>query len=135
MPSNAVWRLNRSLLADSMKSTSYSFPTLCCVLFAGGAHLFAQAEPETKNDLQVNATLELKDGSRLIGVPMEKSLSVALDFTKVSIPIGKLRQCEINHKDKSVVISLQNGDRLAGTLDMDKFQINTALGQLSPEVA
>ena len=118
-----------------MKLTFFSFPALCCVLFAWDAHLRIQAEPEMKNDMEVDATLELKDGSKLIGVALEKSLPVTLDFTKVSIPMGKIRQCEINHKDKSVVISLQNGDRLAGTLDMDKFEINTVLGQLSPEVA
>jgi hypothetical protein len=85
--------------------------------------------------LQVRATLELSDGSRLVGVAQEASLPVTLDFMSASIPLEKIRQCEIRHKDGRVTVNLLNGDRLTGTLDLEKFKLDTALGKLAPDIS
>lgn len=109
------------------------FGVLCAVLLPLATAATAgeqKAEPVT----HVRATLELKDGSRLVGEPAEKSLPMTLGFSKASIPLEMIRQCEIRPKDKSVVIHFQNGDRLTGTLDLEQVELETVMGKLSPSI-
>lgn len=105
------------------------------ILLAGLTLPVAAGEPDKPDTVQLRATLELKDGSRLVGVPLEKTLPVTLDFMKASIPLEKIRQCEIRHKDERVVLSLANGDRLTGTLELSQFTLDTAMGKLAPDLA
>jgi hypothetical protein len=100
------------------------------------ATITVPARAEDANEaVQVRATLELQDGSRLVGVPLEKVLSMKLDFTEANIPLEKIRQCEIRHKDGRVVLNLVNGDRLTGVLALNEFKLETAMGKLSPDLA
>jgi hypothetical protein len=84
------------------------------------------------NALQFRTTLELSDGSRLVGTQAARELAVELDFAKLTIPIEKIRQCTLDHKDGSVTIILLNGDRLTGRLDLKTFPMETSVGNLSP---
>jgi hypothetical protein len=96
----------------------------------------AHAGPKgEKEELRVRVVVELKDGSRLVGAPLAKSLPVTLDFMKAAIPLDKIRSCEIRHKDERVVLNLLNGDRLTGTLELSEFKMETIFGKLSPEIA
>ena len=89
----------------------------------------AAAKPEAR------VVVELADGSRLVGTPHDKSLRVKLDFMTADIPLEQIRQCEVRHKEERVILNLQNGDKLTGTLEMHKFKLETALGTLAPEFA
>lgn len=106
---------------------------LCVAVALAGSAAAEASDAEAK--VRVRAVVELKDGSRLIGAPLEKALPVTLDFMKASIPLEKIRACEIRHKDERVVVNLQNGDKLTGTLELEKFKLETAMGKLSPEIA
>ena len=86
--------------------------------------------PEKKT--VVRATLELTDGSRLVGTPLAKTLPLKLDFATLELPLDKIRQCEIRRKEESVVVKLQNGDQTTGMLTVDKFPLETVLGNLAP---
>lgn len=105
--------------------------TLCVSAALAGSAWASDAETKVR----VRAVVELKDGSRLVGAPLEESLPVTLDFMKASVPLEKIRQCEIRPKDERVTLSFQNGDKLTGTLELEKFSLETALGKLSPEIA
>lgn len=89
---------------------------------------------ETKEPVQVRVTLEMTDGSRLVGEALEKSLPVQLDFTDANIPLENIRQCEVRHKDGRVVLNLQNGDRVSGVLSLEQFRVKTIMGKLSPDL-
>ncbi len=75
---------------------------------------------------QLRATLELTDGSRLVGKPLEKTLPFyteafgTREFSNMAacldLLLDKIRQFEICHKDKSVVIKFRNGDQLTGAI-------------------
>jgi len=82
--------------------------------------------------LVVRATLELTDGSRLVGTPLAPALSVKLDYAQVAVPLARIRQCEVRHQEEDAVVTLLNGDQMTGTLDMDKFPLDTILGKLTP---
>jgi len=81
------------------------------------------------------ATLELSDGSRLVGVPVKDSLPATLSFGEASIPFGELRKCELGGRDGAALLTFNNGDRLTARLKLPKFELKTALGPLSPELS
>ncbi len=108
---------------------------LTALLLTAVAFSAAASERAREEAVTVRATLELKDGSRLVGTPLEKTLPVTLDFMKAAIPLEKIRTCEIRHKDERVVLGLANGDRLTGTLELAQFQLDTAMGRLAPDLA
>lgn len=80
----------------------------------------------------VRATVELKDGSRLVGTPLAKTLPLKLDFDTAEIPLAKIRRCEIRHKAGSASVKLQNGDEAEGILTTAGFPMETILGSLTP---
>lgn len=80
----------------------------------------------------VRATLDLTDGSRLIGTPLAKTLALKLDFATLELPLDKIRQCEIRRKEENVVVKFQNGDQTTGMLTANKFPMETVLGSLTP---
>jgi hypothetical protein len=91
------------------------------------------AGAEKKPSLRV--VLEMADGSRLVGTPAEKSLRLNTEYMKVEIPLAKIRQCDVRHQEERVVLTLQNGDKLTGVLEMNQFRVVTSLGKLAPEFA
>ena len=100
---------------------------------AGMLVMAKDAGAEKKPSLRV--VLEMADGSRLVGTPAEKSLRVNTEYMKVEIALAKIRQCDVRHQEERVVLTLQNGDKLTGILEMDKFRVVTSLGKLAPEFA
>ena len=112
--------------------------TLFTVLLLGSLQFTLPTIAGSKNEkgeLKVRAVIELQDGSRLVGTPKAKSLPVTLDFMKASIPLEKIRSCEVRQKDERVVLNLVNGDRLTGVLELADFRMETLFGTLSPEIA
>src|ERR1035437_2743145 len=108
------------------------------ILLALSASLAATATAwghETAKKAEVQVVVELADGSRLVGTPLDQSLHVKLDFMKADIPLASIKECEVRPKEERVTIHLKNGDRLTGTLEMHRFKMETVLGKLSPEVA
>lgn len=97
-------------------------------IFPGGAQGGEAVEKKTV----VRATVDLTDGSRLIGMPLEKVLTLKLDFDTLEIPLAKIQRCEIHHKDGTATLKLQNGDEAVGALTVAKFPMETALGNLTP---
>lgn len=101
----------------------------------------AEVPVEDKDDDQpstptrVRVIMEMKDGSRLVGCTVARTLPLTLEFMKASIPLKKIRSCEISHKDEHAVVKFVNGDRLTGVLCLDKFPMETVLGRLLLETA
>jgi hypothetical protein len=90
---------------------------------------------EGEKQAEVHAVLELSDGSRLSGTPVEPSLKMNLKFSKIAIPLDMIRQCEVRHKEENATLSLRNGDTLTGIPDMDVFPVKTLIGTLTLPLA
>ena len=91
-----------------------------------------RCSPENRSHNKVRATLELADGSRLVGTPQAAALVLKLDFTTLEVPLAKIQQCEIRRKEERVVVKLQNGDQMTGMLTTSKFPLETVMGSLTP---
>lgn len=98
-----------------------------------GVAVWAGDAPETK--MVVRAVLELTDGSRLVGTPLDAGLKMSVEFSKISVPLKTIQQCKVLHKEQRVSLTLQNGDQVTGTAEDDSFQLQTMLGRLAPSFA
>jgi len=101
-------------------------------------------EPPVDHPLRTRATIDLTDGSRLIGTTADQSLRLALDYAEVSVPLSKIRRWDAiipkpgGEKDNPVAnkitVQLTNGDRVTGTLNQSQLQFDTILGTLTPKL-
>jgi hypothetical protein len=108
--------------------------TAACLAIAVVAALVCGAEAE-ENQRLTRVSLELSDGTRLVGVPVVESLPAVLSFAEASIPLSELRKCELGRRDGAAVLVFNNGDRLTAKLKLRQFELTTAVGPLAPELS
>jgi hypothetical protein len=70
----------------------------------------------------------LVDGSRIIGVPKQKSITVDVGFSVVQIPMERIRCAEFRDSGKTIRIELNNDDVLTGALKQQSVEIKTIFG-------
>ena len=80
-------------------------------------------------------TLELRDGSRIIGVPAITNLQVRSSFGVIGIELNRLQTLQfIEGKDASEFL-LQNGDKVSGVLNLETVEMKTSFGPVKIPVA
>jgi hypothetical protein len=96
------------------------------------APLFA-AEEADESPLQL--TVELTDGSRLIGTSKLSSLPVRSEaLGKIEIPLAKIRTVKFSHDHESVAVTMTNGDSVRGGLGDLSLQLRTSFGDITVPV-
>lgn len=78
----------------------------------------------------IRLTLELSDGSRIIGTPSIDSLKMTTDYASLQIPLLLLRTVELDGTNNLVHASFQNGDLLSGQLAADGIELTTIFGHV-----
>ena len=92
--------------------------------------IVVMAEPlATRPTVQV--TLDLADGSRLIGNLKMTDLAVRADFGKVSIPLSSISRIKLSSTRESVVVEMRNSDQLTGFLELPALPVSTLLGNVT----
>lgn len=91
------------------------------------------AEAESPDGERIRVTLELADGSRLVGIPEHDSLPISLGYGRLDIPLRRVREWMPTGDGLTVAVQLGNSDRLTGTLERPEIAIDTLLGKLSPK--
>jgi hypothetical protein len=97
--------------------------------------------------VHIRATVELTDGSRLIGTAADQPLSLTLDYAHLDIPLARIRRWDAvtptNKRggdadrtvtENKVTVQLTNGDRLTGTLNQPQLQLDTLLGPMTAKL-
>jgi hypothetical protein len=101
-----------------------------CFLCAGWLAILAgdirAQEPDKKEETRLR--VDLVDGSRIIGVTSNKSLTVNVDFAELTIPLERIRQLQKAEKAKTVRVELNNGDIITGTLQEEPLNLTTIFG-------
>ena len=59
-------------------------------------------------------SLDLADGSYVIGMPSIKSVPVQTPYAKIDIPLREILSMEIGDDHETASFELRNGDRLKG---------------------
>lgn len=88
----------------------------------------AQTPPEEARTI---ATLDLIDGSRLVGEPAIERIPLALPYAELEIPIKDVDSIVIQSGQTNVTVKLANGDSLTGTLSRPDLPVNTLIGPVN----
>lgn len=92
-----------------------------------GGELTAETKPP-------QITLDLQDGSRVVGTAITESLPVATSFSQFKLTWAQLRIIRFEGKDSPFTLTLQNGDRVQGTTSQEELRLQTLVGPVSVPV-
>jgi hypothetical protein len=88
----------------------------------------ASAQDAEGKEAQMKLRVDLVDGSRVIGVTSNKSLTLNVEFTELTIPLDRIRQVIKGERAKMVKVELNNGDILSGKLQDEPLNLTTIFG-------
>ena len=80
--------------------------------------------------LTVRATIELEDGSRIIGRPRVERLRVASSLATLELPLVRMRGLSFDRPGDEALLALRNGDVVRGRLFGHGMPVGTLLGEL-----
>ena len=80
-------------------------------------------------------TLELRDGSRVIGVPSVTNLQVRSSFGAIGIDLIRLQALQFVEGKGTAEFLLQNGDKVSGVLNLETLEMKTSFGPVKIPVA
>ena len=80
-------------------------------------------------------TVELHDGSRIIGVPAVSNLQMRTSFGNVGVDLTRLRSLQFTEGKETVEAGFQNGDKFTGALLMEAVELKTDFGAVKIPVA
>lgn len=79
--------------------------------------------------------LELRDGSRLVGVPLVDALMVQTAYKKIELPLKRIDTVEFTADRRTARINLRNRDHLEGALDVQAIKMKLTYGTFSISLA
>src|ERR1043166_8751009 len=74
-------------------------------------------------------TVELRDGSRVVGTPSIPSIPIQTSFAKVEIPLKLIEAIQYDESREKALILCVNGDRIEGVINLNSIQVNAAFGK------
>ena len=84
---------------------------------------------------EVTLTLDLADGSRLVGQCAPASMTIATDYARIEAPFEQIAQIVLDDAHTSAVVTLRNGNKITGAIQGDVaargFQIRSLMGPLT----
>ena len=80
-------------------------------------------------------TLELRDGSRVIGVPSVTNLQVRSSFGAIGLDLTRLQTLQFVEGKGTAEFLLQNGDKVSGVLNLETLEMKTSFGPVKIPVA
>jgi hypothetical protein len=84
----------------------------------------------TSNE-SIRISMELTDGSRLIGTTAVTSVRLVSAIGKIELPVGTLRSVQFNPDRETVTVRLVNNDLLSGVLDLPVLPMQTLFGSVA----
>src|SRR5882724_208651 len=119
------------------KSKALMFALLCCLLAAAPNHLFAGVDSGTAaTNLTIRLTLELKDGSRVEGEPVELKWPLHTELVgPVKMEVSRISSVE-STTSNSWTVNFRNGDHLKASVVLENIELKTSFGKvkISPDL-
>jgi hypothetical protein len=111
-----------------MKTSLRLFGALCALAFSINQ---VQAEPDPSGTSSVQLTLELRDGSRVVGKSVEDTLSFhSAALGDMKLPWAGIRSIEFAGANSSMArLTAANGDGFAVTLAAETLRVETGFGR------
>jgi len=86
----------------------------------------APRQPQT-----IQVTIELIDGSRVIGVPEPGALTLQTEMGKLDVPLVKVVSIKLKGDRESVLVELRNQDKITGFIEGSSLPVTTLLGKVA----
>ncbi|MBM4149739.1 MAG: LamG domain-containing protein [Lentisphaerae bacterium] len=84
---------------------------------------------ESSNET-VRVSMDLVDGSRLIGTARATTVRLVSAIGKIDLPIGRIRSVQFNPDRETAVVVFENGDRLTGVMDLRTLTVDALFGKV-----
>ncbi len=104
---------------------------LLAIMVLAGPGMGRAGMGETSAVPPLTLSVDLSDGSRLVGTPGIKSLAVQTPYAKLEIALDQVRSVTVARDRESAAIELANGDRVNGALILKTLVLQTAFGKFS----
>ena len=88
-------------------------------------------EPPAAAEPELRMIVELADGSRVVGTPAVKELSLAGKIGTVRIPFKSISKVTFGPGEGAVTVSVANGDHLSGIIEEAAFNMEAAWGKVA----
>jgi hypothetical protein len=89
---------------------------------------------EKSND-PIRVSMDLTDGSRLIGTVEETSFRFVSAIGKIELPQSQIKSIQFNTDRETAAIRLRNNDQLSGVLDLRALYVQTLFGKVEVPLA
>jgi hypothetical protein len=94
----------------------------------GATQPLGATRPLATNDAPaLRVRLDLRDGSRIIGVPVSTQISVQTSIGVIAVDLTRLESCVFQGNQEAALV-FRNGDRLTGTIGQATFGLETCFG-------
>jgi hypothetical protein len=108
---------------------------ICGVVLGSAISILSAQAAETNLAMQEVTTLRLSvdlvDGSRLIGIPGITNVPVQTSYAKMDVPLTQIRSLKIGDDHETVTLILLNGDKLTGVISLKPIDLKTVFGTVS----
>jgi hypothetical protein len=111
--------------------SNFKYGIIVMVVISLTAVGWAEREPA---DSILRLTLDLADGSRIMGVPRIKSVPVQTSYAKMDIPLSQILSATIDDDHETGSFDLRNGDKLRGVIDLGPIKLETIFGKVSIDI-
>lgn len=89
------------------------------------------AQAGSSADAELQLVVELRDGSRIVGMPSIASVPLQTSFAKIDLPLKLVDTIEFAEDRERVKVNCANGDVLQGVLNLTSFNLTTSFGKVS----
>jgi hypothetical protein len=114
-----------------IKSRALMLALLCCLLAVAPNRLFAGNDSgSAATNLTVRLTLDLKDGSRVEGEPVELKWPLHTELVgPVKMEVSRIASIEAAASN-SWTVNFRNGDHLKSSVDLENIELKTSFGKV-----
>jgi hypothetical protein len=83
------------------------------------------------NESPLSLSIDLVDGSRLMGVPGIASIPVQTAYAKLDVALTNVLSIKMEENHKMALFEMRNGDKVKGAMILKTLNLQTAVGKVS----
>jgi hypothetical protein len=88
-------------------------------------------QPVTTALGELRLALDLFDGSSVVGIPAVAAIPLRTAVGEVSLPLDQIASLTFNNGKEGASVTLLNGDKLTGALNLTELRVTALYGQVS----
>jgi hypothetical protein len=120
-----------ALIQKEIRIVKNKIGIACLVALGLSGSAWAGQDKTNQAPHELSLELKLIDGSRIIGVPTIKSVSVQTSYAKMDIALKQILTIAIEDDHETASLALLNADKLKGVITMEPIKLETVFGTVA----